>query len=322
MSLGYLGPHVATSTHKSLIAHILFWPGYILFCLGNNSWAEPVALLYPEVREPYQQVFLNIAEGIEQEIGHELKYLVITPDTSKDKTIAWLRQHKITGVIAMGNHRAYSFGPELNLPIVFGAVAFQAENLPYSGISLNPNPALLFNEILHLKPDITTIHVVYDPKRNQREIEHAIVLATQLKIKLLSYPTDDLRHAAVAYRNIQKKMDAETEALWLPLGGPARDKSILQNILEIAWANNHIVFSSNLADVKRGVMFAMYPDNVGMGHELGKLLKNVESNPNLKPDIYFTQSLFKAINRRTAEHVNLRLSNQTLGAYDFVYPPR
>ena len=141
-------------------------------------------------------------------------------------------------------------------------------------------------------------------------------------LSLHSYPAGDMRQAATTYRDIQKQMDPNTEALWLPLGGPARDKSIIQNILETAWRKEQIVFSSNLSDVKRGVLFAMYPDNVGMGQQLAQLLDELKANPQQTAQTHFVKSLFTAINRRTAEHLEITLGNQELSNYDFVYPPR
>ena len=62
MSHRYLGRHVASRWHR--IASIFSGLG-LSFCVV----AEPVGLLYPNVREPYQKVFHNIAEGAESHIG-------------------------------------------------------------------------------------------------------------------------------------------------------------------------------------------------------------------------------------------------------------
>ena len=147
-------------------------------------------------------------------------------------------------------------------------------------------------------------------------------MAAAMGMEFIAYPTTDLREAATKYRDIQAQMNARTDALWLPFGGPARDKTIIQNILETAWTKDQIVFSSNLGDVKRGALFAMYPDNVGMGKELGKMLKHRIENSADPSQFEFTSALFKAVNRRTAEHLQLQVGYQQLNEYDFVYPPQ
>jgi putative ABC transport system substrate-binding protein len=284
-------------------------------------WAEPAALLYPDVRDPYLQVFLNIAKGAESELGQTLKHQVVEENTSSTDIQNWLQKHRVSSVVALGSHTADLLGSNTKLPFVVGAINAQAPNT-FSSISLNPAPNLLFAGVRELKPKISTIHVVFDPARNGWEIEQATSLAEAMGMTLLSYPVDDLRQAANTFRDIQSKLQADTEALWLPLGGPARDKTIMQNILETAWIHDQVVFSSNLADVKRGALFAMYPDNIGMGGDLGKLLKSVQENPEREATTQFASSLFKAVNRRTAEHLEIGLSNQALSRYEFVYPPR
>ena len=315
MSFRYLGRHVTSLRRQTciLLIHIL---------VVAPSWAEPVAVIYPEVREAYKKVFLNIADGAEKELGQDLLHLEISEDSSTARTKAWLDQNNVSAVIALGNKSIEEIGPDLKFPTVIGAVVFQPGANQYAGISLNPAPDRLFSGLQKLLPKLNTIHVVYDPDRNQWEVEAATELAEIMGITVNGYPANDLRQAATAYRDIQEKMNSDTDAVWLPLGGPARDKAILQNILETAWTKKQAVISSNLADVKRGVLFAMYPDNVGMGEDLGKLLKEVLKQSDGNSKIHFTTALFQAINRRTAEHLDMRLSQDDLSHYHFIYPPR
>ncbi len=315
MSFGYLGRHVAKlSLWTCIFFSLVFGSGTVC--------AESVAVIYPEVREAYKKVFNNITEGVEAELKQNILLREINKNTSPSETRAWLSKNSISAVVALGNKSIQAIGPDLDIPTVIGAVVFQPDTNQYAGISLSPSPEQLFSGLRVLLPTLKTIHVVYDPARNQWEVEAAAELAVSLGITVKPYPSEDLRTAAKAYRDIQSKMDSESEALWLPLGGPARDKAILQNILETAWVKEHAVISSNLADVKRGVLFAMYPDNVGMGENLGRLLKEVVNQTQSEPKIYFTTALFKAINRRTAEHLNIRIGQSDLDEYNFIYPPR
>jgi putative ABC transport system substrate-binding protein len=273
------------------------------------------------VRDPYQKVFLNIAEGVEAEVGQKLKHWVVGQNTSPADTQNWLQKNRIETVVALGSNTADLLGSDNTLPYVVGAINAQAPDT-YSSISLNPAPNLLFAGVRELRPNITAVYVVFEPSRNGWEVEQAKILAEAMGIKLFSYPVEDLSEAATTYRDIQNQLQSNTGALWLPLGSPARDKSIMQNILETAWVKEQVVFSSNLADVKRGVLFAMYPDNVGMGRELAKLLKSIQANSQREPTTHFVSSLYKAVNRRTAEHLEIGLGNQELSRYEFVYPPR
>lgn len=314
MGIKYLGKVVSIRWRDFLTGF------YLGICLCAPVWADPVAVIYPEVREPYQQVFLNIAEGVEAELNHSVKHLKLEKtDTSAQ---SWLSKNSITGVVALGNHSINALGLDADLPFVAGAITQLDSDSNIYAVTLNPAPDLLFAGLLALAPEVTSVHVVYDHVRNQREVENAIAVATSLNLKIKTYPVEDLREAALAYRDVQDNIQPKVDALWLPLGGPARDKAIMQSVLETAWTKDQIVFSSNLADVKRGVLFAMYPDNVGMGRQLARMLRQIKDGNPPQPAIQFVRSLFKAINRRTAEHLELRVSNQDLATYEFVHPPQ
>ena len=289
--------------------------------LCSRLWADSIGLLYPDVRDPYLKVFLNIADGARKQLGIPLHHQVFSRDASPEDTQRWLAANDISAAILLGSGNVGMLGADPNFPYVVGAISAQAPDT-YSSISLNPAPDLLFKGLLRLKPGINTIHVVYDTERNSWEIEQAKAIAADMQLQLVVYPANNLRDAAKIFRDAQQDMDGNREALWLPLGGPARDKSILQSILETAWIKEQVVISSNLADVKRGVLFSLYPDNTGMGQELAKLLQSLQANPQMQPNTYFVRSLFSAINRRTAEHLEIHLGNQELNNYDFVYPPR
>lgn len=293
-----------------------------LLFVVTASWAEPIAVIYPEVREAYKKVFENITEGAESELGQKLLLLELASNTSTQKTGDWISENNVSAIIALSKKSLSQVDSDPKLPIVVGSIAYQPPSDGYSGISLNPAPERLFTGLKFFLPELHTVHVVFDPKRNRWEVEAATKLAKKIGITVQSYPAKDLRQAATAYRDIQKNMDPNTDALWLPLGSPARDKAILQNILETAWVKKQAVVSSNLADVKRGVLFAMYPDNIGMGKDLGKLLNKVINQTQKEPEIYFTTALFQAINRRTAEHLDMRLRQEDFNNFNFIYPPR
>lgn len=314
VGIKYLGTPVVSS--RSLFLALLFAGLYQQVYV----WGDPIAVIYPEVRAPYQKVYENIAKGAEQELQQALPRFVLNDKNNDVNT--WFEQEGISAAIALGNHSLKALGVDSQYPFVAGAIAQQNSASELYGVSLNPAPDLLFSGLKILAPDVSTIHVVYDVKMNSWEVQQARTFAEALGFIFQAYPVEDLRTAAVAYRDVQKKMQSGTDSLWLPLGGPARDKSIMQNILETAWVKDQVVFSSNLSDVKRGALFAMYPDNVGMGKELARLLQQIQKGEKPEPSIQFVRSLFSAVNRRTAEHLEFQISKSQLANYDFVYPPR
>ncbi|GAB1256638.1 ABC transporter substrate-binding protein [Aurantivibrio plasticivorans] len=281
-----------------------------------------LTVLYPEIRDPYRQIFMHMIEGIEEAssipvIAHELAR------GETEQTVGELiSQGSNAGVIALGKRSIDALGKQQSIPIIMGAAILKPDTSHYIGITLNPDPSQVFGLAVELQPNLKNIYVVYNPSLSDWTIQQAAKQAKALGLTLHTYPVDSMQDAAMAYRTIQESMNSDTDGLWLPIGAPSRDKSILQRILETAWAKNQMVFSSNLSDVKRGALFALYPNNFGMGKDLVRLLETASTSEIEKNHIAFSTSLNKAVNRRAAEHLGIRLTKNDLEAYEFVYPSK
>lgn len=281
--------------------------------------AEAVGILYPETREPYRQVYRSIIDGVETIYKKKAESLAVSPDTPPEIVHRWLADNEISNLVVLGNDCLDHLPGDRELAVVVGGTILKPSEDSLPGITLNPSAGLLFSGLLGLRPAVTDIHVVFEEDYNGWVIPEANLAAAKLGVRLHEHPVTSLREAAERYRDVQSHMNGETSAIWLPLGGPSREKTILQEILETAWQREQIIFSSNLADVRRGALFALYPDNQGMGRELASLLRAVPIKS--KNNTQFLTSVSKAINLRTAEHIGLRLPKEQLREFDFVYPP-
>ena len=293
----------------------------VLLC-PQLAIAETIGVLFPQTREPFRQVYTNIIEGVEAEYQGPVERLVIGPDTTAKSIQDWMDRKNIRGVVVLGKESLDRIPPGAVRPLVVGGSIIPPGSQAHPGITLNPAPGLLFAGLLKLRPEVRDIHVVYEPDYNGWVIEAAERAAQELGIRLHSHPVTGLREAAARYREVQQTLKSRSEALWLPLGGPSREKSILQKILETAWARDQIIISSNLADVRRGAFYALYPDNRGMGMELARLLKMRMADGESATEPVFLSALYQALNLRTAEHLGLRLDREGLKAFDFIYPPQ
>jgi putative ABC transport system substrate-binding protein len=90
----------------------------------------------------------------------------------------------------------------------------------------------------------------------------------------------------------------------------------------VSWNRKLVVFSSSFADVKRGVLFSLYPDNKAMGQQLGRLLEQRQQNQSAPATIYPVEDLLTAVNLRTAEHLGLHFSHSDIEGFHYVYPSR
>jgi len=94
----------------------------------------------------------------------------------------------------------------------------------------------------------------------------------------------------------------------------------LSFVLEQSWEKDVVVFSSNPAHVNKGVLFAMYPDNMKLGESLGAFALEELNGGKMLRKMIPVEDLKSAFNKRTAEHLGIRFTKDELRNYDAVFP--
>ena len=161
-----------------------------------------------------------------------------------------------------------------------------------------------------------------------------------LGLTLTMLPASDVREQAIQYRKLLGDMKRGTDALWVSYDSSRLDKSIMQVVLEKSWRRKLTVFSSNLVDMKRGVLFSLYPDNHAMGESLASMIASMEkmvhstSESTLQPvagrghqlmstfGISPVRDLLTAVNVRTASHIGLHFNKKQRSEFGMSYPPQ
>ncbi len=322
---------------KETIAHFTFHPLYksiflLLLCgvcfYPSGVFADKarVLVLYPAVREPFNQVYISLFNGVAQKNQLKAMRYELQKDESVDDYLAWIEKKKPKGIIALGNRSVNfleSLGDRQTLPVVVGgAVIDKSKRKQLRGISLAPAPKHLFAKLKQIRPEVERVNVIYNPATHQWLIDEARAAALASNIKLEAKAVSNIRELALAYRDALKAQKPKTEALWLPHTGYSLDKAILNHILESAWKQDLVVFSSKLADVSRGVLFSLYPDNQKMGLRLSELLLEELSGGVTKADISLSDDLHAALNTRTAEHLGMSVDKQLKKQFQLLFPIR
>ncbi len=286
--------------------------------MTSMAWAVAAAdvlAVVPDVREPYRSVLYQMLDGIRKTVSVRLVQIP-APDAGSAPLLT-VTDERV--VIALGSTAVEAAGSlSARLPMVAGAIVSPTGQPPLPGISLETDPGALFKQLLSLRPGIRTVHWLYRPARSGWLLERAQAEARRYKLELDAIATDDARSAAQRYQEILNRADSATEAVWLSQD-PALvgEDSTLPDILNRAWANNIVVFSGSVQHVAHGVLFALFPDNEAMGSDLAKLALALANGApaRFEPN----RGLRRAINRRTAEHLNISLES---GDYDLVLPAR
>ncbi len=293
----------------------------ILISFPSFAATPSVAVIYPELRAPYNKIYDDIAEGVEKHANGQTKRYKLTKNYSPQKLNEWVERNNIKVAVALGKGGEKAIGQlTQNIPVVLSGV-LKPKSPNYYGISLAASPDKLFKELKKQNSEIKRVIVVYNPKKTEWLIRQAKTDAINNNLELITFTTMSLSESAKIYREVFTRSDINISAIWLPPDRYSVDnKAILSYILEQSWAKNVAVFSSSPAHVNKGVLFAMYPDNKKLGESLGAYALD-ELNGDSKLDKMIpVEDLKIAFNRRTAEHLGIKFRTDDLRRYDAVFP--
>jgi ABC-type uncharacterized transport system substrate-binding protein len=284
-----------------------------------------IAVIYPQVREPYIRIFKEIISGITDTIPQPVRQYAISKISNIEDMKSKLIREGIDSVIVLGS-RAQKMTPALaeERTVLTGAVFSipTATPIKFSGISMIASPDVLLKKLVNLVPEVKTVHVVYNKKKDGWIIEYAKHMLEQQGIVLNAMPSDDVRSRARFYNDLFKsKSLSKTDAVWLLQSDSSlKEPGVFATILENAWKQSFIVFSANPTHVRKGVLFAMYPDNRKLGISLANKMLSLRngSHHSVEP----LSDLLVAVNIRTAEHLELDFSRSERQSFNMVFPNR
>lgn len=285
-----------------------------------------IAVVYPDVEEPYRRVFTKMLEGIEAQAKGPVTSVAIGNSQNPQDVANELRRQDVRVVIALGrNGVKVASNLERNVVVLIGGVV----SVPEAGTrnfvvsSLAPDPALLFSRLQGFTQALRRVFVVYDPAQNDWLVRLARQAAAARGIELMAFEAADLKAAMVHYQTIVATMAPGRDALWLPMDTTTvQEATVLPLVLQEAWNRNLTVFSSNVAHVRRGALFALYPDNLEVGRSLadsalGYLSTGNPATPGTAP----LKAALLAVNVRTAAHLGIDIARHQ-AAFDLVFPER
>ena len=283
-----------------------------------------IAVLYPDIGEPYRSVFAKIIEGIEDQTRSSVLSYAVGANPNQLEIASELRRQDVRVVIALGrNGLKVASCLERDIGVVAGGVLSvpEAEARNISVFSLAPDPALLFARLHSLMPAAKRVFVVYDPNQNAWLIRLAKEAASARGLDLIAYEAKDLKTALPYYQDIFAKADAKTDALWLPQDSTTVDEtSVLPLVLQEAWAHNLALFSSSIAHVKRGALFSLYPDNREIGRSLANAAQSyLSSSAPVPRGMMALKTVLVAVNVRTASHLGIDVTGRQQRP-DMIFP--
>lgn len=300
--------------------------GLMLFALPlaravAEDSAKGIAVIYPDIGEPFRSVFSTIINGIEDQAKGRVSSFAVSASPNLQDINAELRKRDVRTVIALGrNGLKVASALDKQWGVLAGGVLSvpEAQAKDFAVNSLAPDPALLFAKLKSMMPGARKVIVVFDPRQNDWLIRLARDAAKDLGIELQALEAQDLKMAISKYREVLAGADPRKDVLWLPQDSTTVDETVVMPlVLEECWGRGVAVFSSNVTHVKRGVLFSLYPDNVELGRALGRMA--LSPNSSWAKGVSPLREVRLAVNTRTASHLGLNLDGRRL-RFDLVFP--
>lgn len=298
------------------------WPLANKLAMAGGDGA--IAVVYPEIGEPYRSVFGKIIEGIEARARTQVMSYAVTAGTDAGALRSNLKANNVRVVIALGRQgmrTADALNREFGV-VVGGVMAVPEDEARHRAvISLSPDPALLFARLKSLAPQVKRVHVIYDPQQNNWLLRLARDAAREQGLELLAHEAADLKTAVRLYQDVLARADIERDALWLPQDATTVDEAtILPLVLRESWDRRLPVFSSSFSHVRRGVLFSLFPDNLGLGRNLaGTALGLIGTAESSNRGVVPLKDVQMAVNLRTARHLGLNFSSRQQQSFDLVF---
>jgi putative ABC transport system substrate-binding protein len=286
--------------------------------------ARSIAVVYPDIGEPFRSVFAKIVEGIEDQAKGHVPSFAVGGNANVAELANELHRHDVRVVIALGRNGLKAAGAlDHDFAVVVGGVLSLPESETRSLVvhSLAPDPSLLFAQLRSLLPGARRVLVVHDPRQNAWLMRRARDAGRAQGLELVVQDAEDLKTAIRFYQEAFATADPRRDVLWLPQDSTTvDDSSVLPLVLQEAWNRGLAVFSSNVGHVKRGALFALYPNNVELGRSLAiSAQAALASGNHAARGVLPLKDVLIAVNLRTANHLGIQLGGRQQ-AFDLVFP--
>lgn len=257
-------------------------------------------------------------EGVKQTDNTSIYPREITSDSNVPEINKWLFENNINAIIGLGSI-SYDIRDKLpeDIPVIVGAMVVSPDG--FDGISLAGDPVIFLNNLEVLAPSVKRIFVIYSKDNSGWLIDKARNASKTRDIQIIAYEAGNLKEGLKYYDQVLNEATGTQDAIWLPLDRIVPDKAILPRLLKSAWDKKFVVFSNNPLHVKKGVLFALYPDHRLMGQNLGEMAVE-RINSKTPPVLLPAKRLKIAVNKRTASHLDLHYSKNLQRNFSIVFP--
>lgn len=306
-------------------ALLLFLCIALLSSLTVQAGVLRVGVIYPYSDTGFKRVFEQIISGINS--VNDIESFTFEASPSEDSPSRegkdlerWLGKYKPDVLITLGSRPVQLVKTLSSVPPMVSGAILGEEDDTY-GMSLAGEPMEYLQRLKQLSPDTRRVFLVFQRQNSQWLIPAAESAAKNLGIELRTYPVESIKDGVVQLERVMAEASGTRDAIWLLNDGSMSERISLPRLLSASWNKHFVLFGSNPLQVKKGVLFALYPDYTEMGRNLVKLARHKFGHIRAR-GLQANTALKAAINKRTASHLGLSLGRKEVNEYNLVFPTR
>ncbi|MEQ1638941.1 MAG: hypothetical protein ABL903_19955 [Methylococcales bacterium] len=283
MNLDYLNKLMRLGIYKAL----LIW---FFFISGQVHGKEPrVVIVYPGSETSRAQIYGQVIEGIEKELGPTEQFEV--PEGSGDIEAQLDRLHP-EKIIALGKKIAEAVNKTAyREQSLVGLAHFKAQG--YNGVSLALDNSILCKQLSRFLPSVERV-IVVQQSGYQAINNNPTTPCSSPKLEVRE-GGDSLATIRMLGHLVEGEATA-TDAVIIPANLPI---DILYEVAKVAWDKKIILLSTNLDQLDTGTLMVFYPNPVALGTQLGQLVTKK------KPGYESVKSIDSALNKVVAQHLSI-----------------
>ncbi len=279
----------------------------LLFFLHITAARGEVLVVYPEAPSPYREVFEQLLIGLARTAGEPLKRKTITATTTAADFQTWKDDNNNPSTMVLLGQHALDLNaksrPDKRYSTVVGGVVAWPGQVRWPGVSLAIDPALYLQTLRELMPKLQTVVVYYDARDEPWIAEVRKAAGANPRVEAIA-----VNNAGEVARKLERTfqtLDPKTTALWFGRDTIAYDtEALYPYILRQSWYRRIAVVADAITYVRRGFLFAYYPNYTDIGAELGELVREVKT-AGTGTSVRLTRAGQLTLNIRTAQNLSL-----------------
>ncbi len=283
-------------------------------------------VLYPQIREPYKEIFDEIILGVRDRVGSDFLSRSLPFNYDPVRLNKEIQPIEATAIITLGQRGLQGYRDiDSQSPLVIGGVRSFAPQLRTDSpsqvnVSFIVDPELTLTHLKRIAPRTKRVIALHSSDSSSLFLVRARYAVTKVDLELELHQSSTLAESARRYKEILATLNPEQDAIWLLQDSRTVDTNvILPLLLREAWQKKFVLISNTLAHTKRGTLISLFPDNRLLGRRLAEFAQALSAGKFVGPQFQFLKDVRAAVNVRTATHIDLDMSISKRKEFDLVF---